>query len=111
MGVDPAAAIDSLVEHALSDLAGAEDQRSRVAGGVGIRLSSYVSTRTFELAVHRLDIARAAGVPFTLRHWTCQHAVTVANRVAVDVQACGCNQTDPAAVAIVGQIVAKLADR
>ncbi len=70
-----------------------------------------MSTRTFELAVHRLDIARAAGVPFTLRHWTCQHAVTVANRVAVDVQACGCNQTDPAAVAIVGQIAAKLADR
>jgi hypothetical protein len=31
--------------------------------------------------------------------------------VAVDVQACGCNQTDPVAVAIVGQIAAKLADR
>ena len=89
----------------------AQKTNDKVAGGVGIRLSSYVSTRTFELAVHRLDIARAAGVPFTLRHWTCQHAVTVANRVAVDVQACGCNQTDPAAVAIVGQIAAKLADR
>jgi hypothetical protein len=46
-----------------------------------------------------------------LRHWTCQHALTVANRVAVDVRACGCNQTHPAAVAIAGQIAAKLANR
>jgi hypothetical protein len=46
-----------------------------------------------------------------VRHWTCQHALTVANKVAVDVQACGYNQTHPAATAIVGQIAAKLADR
>jgi S-adenosylmethionine/arginine decarboxylase-like enzyme len=46
-----------------------------------------------------------------VRHWTCQHALTVAKRVAIDVQACGYNQTRPAAVAIVGQIAAKLADR
>ena len=46
-----------------------------------------------------------------VRHWTCQHALTVANKVAVDVQACGFNQTEPAAVAIAGQNAAKLADR
>jgi hypothetical protein len=46
-----------------------------------------------------------------VRHWTCQHALTVANKVAVDVQACGFNQTHPAAVAIARQIAAKLADR
>jgi PknH-like extracellular domain len=46
-----------------------------------------------------------------VRHWTCQHALTVAKRVAIDVQACAYNQTEPAAVAIVGQIAAKLADR
>ena len=45
------------------------------------------------------------------RHWTCQHALTVANNVAVEVQACGYNQTEPAAVAIVGQIAAKMGDR
>jgi hypothetical protein len=44
-----------------------------------------------------------------VRHWTCQHALTVANNVAVEVQACGYNQTKPAAVAIAGQIAAKLA--
>jgi hypothetical protein len=44
-----------------------------------------------------------------VRHWTCQHALTVANNVAVEVQACGCNQTKPAAVAIAGQIATRLA--
>src|SRR5258705_5938494 len=46
-----------------------------------------------------------------VKHWICQHALTVAGDVAVEVQACGYNQTDPAAVTIAGQIAAKLADR
>ena len=63
------------------------------------------------------QISNAAGtlaismVRDSLKHWTCQHALTVANKVAVDVQACGYNQTDPAAVTIASQIAAKLADR
>ena len=44
-----------------------------------------------------------------VKHWICQHALTVADEVAVEVQACGFNQTDPAAVTIAGQIAAKLA--
>jgi hypothetical protein len=32
-----------------------------------------------------------------VRHWTCQHALTVANEVAVKFQACGYHQTHPAA--------------
>jgi hypothetical protein len=46
-----------------------------------------------------------------VKHWTCQHALTVADKVAVEVQACGYNQTDPAAVTIAGQIAAKLVYR
>ena len=46
-----------------------------------------------------------------VKHWMCQHALTVADKVAVEVQACGYNQTDPAAVTIAGQIAAKLVDR
>jgi hypothetical protein len=46
-----------------------------------------------------------------VKHWTCQHALTVADKVAVEVQACGFNQTDPAAVTIARQIAAKLVDR
>ena len=46
-----------------------------------------------------------------VKHWVCQHALTVADEVAVEVQACGYNQTDPAAVTIAGQIAAKLVNR
>ena len=38
LGDDPAGAVDSLVERALSDLAGVENPLIRITGGVGIRL-------------------------------------------------------------------------
>lgn len=66
LGEAPAAAVDGLVEGTLSDLMGVEDSLIRVTGGLGIRLQSFVPTRTFELAVHSLDVARAVSVPFTL---------------------------------------------
>lgn len=65
LGADPAATIDRLLAQALADIAaipGTEDPLIEVIGGLGIRLSSYLPTRTFELAVHGLDIARAVGV-------------------------------------------------
>jgi hypothetical protein len=43
-----------------------------------------------------------------VKGWTCQHALTVDNNVAVDVDACTYNQTDPAAAAIAGQIAARV---
>ena len=43
-----------------------------------------------------------------LRHWTCQHALTVAKNAAIDVQACGYHPADSTAVAIADQIAAKL---
>ena len=65
LGTDPAATIDGLLAKALDDVAAVDDPLIAVIGGLGIRLSSYLPTRTFELAVHGLDIARAAGVDFT----------------------------------------------
>lgn len=62
LGADPAAAVDSLVARTLADLDGVDDPLIEVIGGQGIRLSSYLPTRTFELAVHGLDIARAVGI-------------------------------------------------
>jgi hypothetical protein len=43
-----------------------------------------------------------------VKGWTCQHALTVGNNVAVDVEACTYNQTDPAAAAIASQIAARV---
>lgn len=62
LGADPAGTVDSLVARTLTDLDGVDDPLIEVIGGQGIRLSSYLPTRTFELAVHSLDIARAVGI-------------------------------------------------
>ncbi|MFT4231833.1 MAG: maleylpyruvate isomerase N-terminal domain-containing protein [Leucobacter sp.] len=61
LGADPAAAFREIAGRVVG-LLGDERERliSTIAGG--IRLSSYLPTRTFELVVHGLDISRAAGL-------------------------------------------------
>jgi uncharacterized protein (TIGR03083 family) len=83
LGDDPAAAVDALVSRALSDLAAADDPLIEVLGGLGIRLQAYLPTRTFELAVHSLDIARALGIPFTLPDDVLDEALVLTGRIAV----------------------------
>jgi hypothetical protein len=61
LGDDPAAAFHDIVERVTALLPGIDDRLVLTIAG-GIRLSSYLPTRTFELAVHGLDIAEAAGV-------------------------------------------------
>jgi hypothetical protein len=56
-----------------------------VIGGMGIRLRQYLPTRIFELAVHGLDIARAAGVSFSLPNDVLADATALAARTAVTV--------------------------
>lgn len=83
LGDDPAAAVDGLIEQVLGELAVAGDPLIQVIGGLGIRLHSYLPTRTFELAVHGLDIARALGVPFELPADVLDEATTLAARIAI----------------------------
>lgn len=83
LGTDPAATVDSLVAKALDDVAAVEDPLIAVIGGLGIRLSSYLPTRVFELAVHGLDVARAAGVDFTLPADVLLDATVLAARIGV----------------------------
>jgi hypothetical protein len=54
----------------------------KVIGGLGIRLHTYLPTRTFELAVHGLDIAGAVGIPFTLPADVLDEAMVLASRIA-----------------------------
>ena len=51
----------------------------------GIRLSEWLRTRTFELAVHTLDIATALGRPAELPSAVVAYAVTLAAQVATAV--------------------------
>lgn len=62
LGPDPAAAVQALVERVLPRVASAGDPLIETIAG-GMRLSSYLPTRTLELVVHSLDIARATGIP------------------------------------------------
>jgi uncharacterized protein (TIGR03083 family) len=89
LGSDPAAAMEDLRRRVLADLAGLRDRPDgddpliEVIGGLGIRLSGYLPTRTFELAVHGLDIARATGIPFTPPAAVLDEATVLATRVGV----------------------------
>jgi len=82
LGDDPAAAVDGLVERAFGDLEGIDDPLITVIGGAGIRLSTYLPTRTFELAVHSLDIARAVDIPISLPADVIDVALTLAALIA-----------------------------
>ncbi len=82
LGEDPAAAVADLVTRALARLETVDDPLIRVIGGLGIRLRDYLPTRTFELAVHSLDIARAVGISFTLPPPVLEEALVLAARIA-----------------------------
>ena len=83
LGDDPAARLDELVSQVLDELSGAGDLLIQVIGGAGIRLYTYLPTRTFELAVHGLDIARAVDIPFALPADVLEAATALAARIAV----------------------------
>jgi Mycothiol maleylpyruvate isomerase N-terminal domain len=63
LGVDPPATVRRLVDDALAAVGDRlpEDPVVETLVG-GMRLSRYLTTRTFELAVHSQDLARAAGL-------------------------------------------------
>ena len=83
LGVDPAATIDATVERVLGDVGRGRRPAHQVIGGLGIRLHTYLPTRTFELAVHGLDIARATGLSFTLPEEVLDEATVLAARIGV----------------------------
>jgi hypothetical protein len=83
LGEDPVAAVDGLVQRALADVAATGNPLITVIGGLGIRLHTYLPTRTFELAVHGLDIARAARLQFSPPAEVLDAATALAARTAV----------------------------
>ncbi len=65
LGADPGVSVHAALERtrtALAAVAGTDPVVATVAGGM--RLSDYLPTRTFELAVHSLDLAAATGLAF-----------------------------------------------
>jgi uncharacterized protein (TIGR03083 family) len=62
LGPDPAAAIQALLERVLARVEAVGNPLIETIGG-GMLLADYLPTRTFELVVHGLDVARAVGLP------------------------------------------------
>jgi hypothetical protein len=85
LGDDPVATIDDMVERVLGELAAVDDPLIEVIGGLGIRLSNYLPTRVFELAVHGLDVVGATGVDFTLPEPVLLEAAALAAQISVAV--------------------------
>lgn len=83
LGDDPVGTIDGLIERVTGELATAGNPLIAVIGGLGIRLHNYLPTRTFELAVHSLDIARATGLSLDLPDVVLDDATELAARIAV----------------------------
>ena len=83
LGDDPPATVDELVSRVLDELSDAGNPLIQVIGGAGIRLHTYLPTRTFELAVHGLDIARAVDISLALPADVLEEATGLAARIAV----------------------------
>jgi uncharacterized protein (TIGR03083 family) len=83
LGADHVHTIDELIERVLGELETAADPLIEVIGGLGIRLRTYLPTRTFELAVHGMDIARATGLSSTLSEDVLAEATALAAQIAV----------------------------
>ncbi|MCT7657560.1 maleylpyruvate isomerase N-terminal domain-containing protein [Mycobacterium deserti] len=84
LGADPAATIDALASRVFDEVADAGNPLIEVLGGLGIRLHNYLPTRTFELAVHSLDIAEAVGIRHVLPPDVLDEALLLGMRTAVE---------------------------
>lgn len=83
LGEDPAAAFRDLVDRTVARLDGADPAMliETIAGGM--RLDSYLPTRTVELVVHGDDIARATSLPVTFTTSARADAAAVLARTGV----------------------------
>jgi uncharacterized protein (TIGR03083 family) len=63
LGDDPAGAVRDLVTQVREKVAAADPGALITTIGGGMRVRAYLPTRTFELVVHGLDIARATDLP------------------------------------------------
>ena len=81
LGDDPLRAATERRDRAIAAITGVEDRRVATPWGA-ILLSHYLPTRTFELAVHGLDIARAIGSSSTLPRGVLASALATAVEAA-----------------------------
>jgi uncharacterized protein (TIGR03083 family) len=83
LGTDPEAAVAAIAARVIP-LVDAQDGTELVTTIAGaMRLGDYLPTRTFELAVHTADLARALGVPLDVPATAAAQALHVVTDLAV----------------------------
>jgi uncharacterized protein (TIGR03083 family) len=83
LGDDPGETIRHLIGRATATLAAVGDDDLVATPVGGMRVRDYLPTRTFELAVHGMDIAAAAGLDFAQSPDVLAEAAAQAARIAV----------------------------
>jgi uncharacterized protein (TIGR03083 family) len=83
LGAHPAAAVAEIAVRVLAvvDACDGTEMVTTIAGGM--RLSDYLPTRTFELAVHTADLATALGAPLHVPATAATQALHIVTDVAV----------------------------
>src|SRR3954447_15242646 len=83
LGTDPAAAVADIAARVLElvDSQDGSELLTTIAGGM--RLSDYLPTRTFELAVHTADLATALGAPLDVPATAAAQALRLVTELAV----------------------------
>jgi hypothetical protein len=85
LGADPAAVVGPLLSEVVAAVEAVEGGQLVQTPAGGMRVADWLTTRTFELAVHGLDIAAAAGVLASMPEEVLADAVGLAARVGVEV--------------------------
>jgi hypothetical protein len=85
LGDDPATTVGELAARATQALAAAIDEDVVVTPAGAMRVRDWIPTRTFELVVHGLDAAAAAGVPVDFPADAVTEATALAARIAAAV--------------------------
>lgn len=83
LGADPASAVAAIAGRVLPLVDGCDGTEPVTTIAGGMRLSDYLPTRTFELAVHTADLATALGVPLDVPATAAAQALGILADVAV----------------------------
>ena len=83
LGDDPASAVAEIAARVVPLVASCDGTELLTTIAGGMRLSDYLPTRTFELAVHSADLATALGVPVELPSSAATQALHLVTDIAV----------------------------
>jgi uncharacterized protein (TIGR03083 family) len=83
LGTDPPAAVAEIATRVLRLVDGQDGTGLVTTIAGGMRLQDYLPTRTFELAVHTCDLARALGLPLDVPATAAAQALQVVAELAV----------------------------